>query len=130
MLPLRLARAWLGIGWAGVAAALVVSLWPGGVPLPVGVWDKIQHGLGYFLLTLWFVGLYPRERYLGIAGACFVLGLAIEVLQGFSATRSMEFADVVANTTGIGVALVLAYLVVGGWALHVERLAGLVPERG
>jgi VanZ family protein len=130
MLPLRLARAWLLVGWGGVLAAFAVSLWPGGVPLPVDVWDKVQHGLGYFVLTLWFTGLYPREKYLRIAAACFLLGLAIEGLQGLSATRTMEFADVLANTTGIAAALALAYVLVGGWAMHLERFAGLAPERG
>jgi VanZ family protein len=130
MLPLRLARVWLLAGWAGVLTAVIASLWPGGVPMPVNVWDKVQHALGYFLLTLWFVGLYPREKYLRIAAACFALGLFIELLQGLSETRSMQLSDVVANTAGIAVAVLLGYLLVGGWALQVERLAGLAPRRG
>lgn len=129
MLPLRLGRLWLLVGWIGVFAAIAVSLWPGGVPLPVSVWDKIQHGIGYFLLTLWFAGLYPRRKYLWIAAGCFTLGVLIELLQGFTATRVLEVADVVANTTGIAAALLLAYLALGGWALWVERAAGLTNKR-
>jgi VanZ family protein len=125
MLPLRFGRAWLLIGWAGVLAAVIASLWPGGVPLPVTVWDKLQHGLGYFLLTLWFLGLYPRRKYLGIALACFALGLAIELLQGLTATRSLEAADLAANTGGIVLALVLAYALLGGWAARVEQVLGV-----
>lgn len=125
MLPLRLGRLWLLVGWAGVLAAVLASLWPGGVPMPVTVWDKLQHGLGYFLLTLWFAGLYPRRKYLWIALGCFALGLAIEFLQGATATRSMEAGDLVANTAGIAAALVLAYALLGGWAVHVERALGI-----
>lgn len=129
MLPLRHGRLWLLVGWAGVLAAVVASLWPGGVPLPVTVWDKLQHGLGYFLLTLWFAGLYPRRQYLWIALGCFALGLAIELLQGATATRSMEAADLAANATGIVAALVLAYALLGGWAARVERALGLAGPR-
>ena len=128
MLELRLARLWALLGWLGVGAAVVVSLWPGGVPLPAQVWDKIQHGAGYAVLTLWFTGLYPRSRYPAIALGCFLLGLAIEGLQGLTPTRSTEMADVVANTTGIAVAMALAYLLLGGWAQRVERLLGLEPR--
>jgi VanZ family protein len=129
MLPLRLGRVWLLAGWGGVIAALVFSLWPGGVPLPLTVWDKAQHGLGYFLLTLWFAGLYPRRKYLWIALGCFLLGILIELLQGTTATRSMEMADVAANTTGIVAALVLAYVLLGGWAARVEQALGLGERR-
>jgi hypothetical protein len=125
MLPLRLGRVWLLVGWAGVIAAMVLSLWPGGVSLPVSVWDKAQHGLGYFLLTLWFAGLYPRRKYLWIALGCFALGIVIELLQGATNTRSMELADVAANTTGIVAALGLAYVLLGGWAARVEQALGL-----
>jgi hypothetical protein len=34
MLPLRLAPFWAAIGWLGVVQAVVLSLWPGGAPLP------------------------------------------------------------------------------------------------
>jgi VanZ family protein len=128
MLPLRLAPAWAAVGYAGVVLALVLSLWPGGVPLPVHIWDKIQHGTGYALLTLWFTGLYPRDRYLRIGLACFLLGAAIEALQGLTPTRSMDASDLVANSIGIAAALVLAYLALGGWAQRVERLFGLAAR--
>jgi VanZ family protein len=127
MLPLRLGGAWLLVGWVGVVAAVAASLWPGGVPIPVDVWDKVQHGVGYFLLTLWFAGLYPRAKYLRIALACLLLGLALEGAQALTATRTWQAADLVANAVGVGGALLLAYGPLGGWAQHVERLAGLRP---
>lgn len=128
MLPLRLAPVWVALGYVGVAAALALSLWPGGAPLPISLWDKIQHGAGYALLTLWFTGLYPRNQYLRIGLACFLLGAAIEGLQGLTVTRSMDPEDLVANSVGIGAALVLAYLAFGGWAQRVERMIGLAAR--
>jgi VanZ family protein len=128
MLPLRLAGFWAAIGWLGVGTALVLSLWPHGVPLPFHVWDKFQHVGGYFILTSWFLGICRRERYGRVALACFVLGVAIELLQGLTPTRSAELGDVFANSIGIAAALLLAWLGLGGWAARLERLAGLVPR--
>ena len=125
MLALRFKLFWAGIAWLGVALALILSLWPGGVPLPVRLWDKAEHMAGYFILTLWFAGLYPRARFLQVGLGCFLLGVLIELLQGFVPTRSMELSDLVANLTGVGGALVLAYLLFGGWAARVERAFGL-----
>ena len=125
MLPLRFAPVWAAVGWLGVVLAVVLSLWPGGVPLPVHLWFKAQHTIGYFILALWFLGMYPRSRYLLIAAGCFVLGIAIEGLQAFTPTRSAEFDDILINGIGIAAALLVAYLGMGGWALKLERLAGL-----
>lgn len=128
MLPLRYAWAWRLAGWLGVVTSLVVSLWPGGVPLPIDVWDKIEHSSGYLLLALWFLGLYPRDRYPRVAFACFLFGVLIELLQGLTPTRSMDPADVAANAVGIAFALGLAYAGLGGWAARIERLAGAPPS--
>ena len=125
MLPLRFAPFWAAIGWLGVVLAFVLSLWPGGVPLLVHFWYKAHHVLGYFILALWWLGLYPRSRYPLIGVGCLVLGIVIEGLQGLTATRSAEFDDVLINGASIAAALVVAYLGIGGWALKLERLAGL-----
>ncbi len=109
-------------------AGLVLSLWPNGAPLPFHVWDKLQHASGYFLLAGWFAGIYPRRRYLAIGIGCICLGAAIEVLQGFTATRTAELADAAANAVGVAVAIALAYAGLGGWAPRLERLIGLAPR--
>ncbi len=119
---------WVAIGWAGVAAGLVLSLWPNGVPLPVQVWDKAQHATGYFLLATWFTGLYPRRRYLLVGAACVLLGVGIEGLQALTPTRRAEFGDALANAVGVALALALAWAGFGGWAARLERLAGLAPR--
>lgn len=123
MLPLRFAPFWAAIGWLGVALALILSLWPGGVPLPLHFWYKAHHTIGYFMLALWWLGLYPRARYLLVAAGCFTLGILIEGLQAFTATRSAELDDVLINGVGIAFALLVACLGMGGWALKLEQLA-------
>jgi len=128
LLPLRLARFWRTVGWIGIALALVLSLWPHGAPLPFHVWDKIQHVVGYFMLAGWFVGLYPRPRYPAIGAACLLFGIGIELLQALTPTRTAEVADAAADAVGIALALALAYAGLGGWAMRLERLAGLAPR--
>jgi VanZ family protein len=125
MLELRFKAFWAGIAWLGVALALILSLWPGGAPLPFHVWDKIEHASGYFVLTLWFAGLYPAARYLQVGVGCLLLGVLIELLQGFVPTRTMELGDALANAVGIAIALLFAYTLLGGWAARLERTLGL-----
>ncbi len=125
MRPLVLLRFWVAVAWVGVACAVVFSLWPGGAPLPIHVWDKLEHLVGYGVLTLWFAGLYEREHYPRLALGCLLLGCLIELLQGFAPTRTMELGDLAANGAGIAVAMLLALLGLGGWAAGVERLLGI-----
>lgn len=86
--------------------------------------DKVYHsGAYFFLFLLWFTffknryfssqqfdykyGLkdifrYNRSVALGAAALCFLIGIIIELAQGYlSSSRSMDFYDVVANTVGI-----------------------------
>ena len=121
MLKLRYAPLWAGTAWVGVGLALILSLWPGGAPLPFRLWDKVEHALGYFILTLWFMGLYPKARYPQLALGAFLLGIGIELLQAFTPTRAMELGDAAANGLGIGLAWLIAWAGLGGWAARVER---------
>ena len=124
MLSLRFAPLWAAVGWFGVVLAFVLSLWPHGAPLPQ-IWYKSQHTIGYFILTLWWLGLYPRSRYPLVAVGCFVLGILMEILQAFTTTRTGAVSDALINLTGIVPALLVAYAGLGGWALKFERVARL-----
>jgi VanZ family protein len=124
VLKLRYALLWAGIAWIGVALALILSLWPGGAPLPFHLWDKLEHAIGYLILTLWFMGLYPKARYPQIALGALLLGIGIELLQAPAPTRSMELGDAAADAVGIGLAWLLAWTGMGGWASRIERWIG------
>lgn len=121
MLSLPHGRIFLAIGWLLIGLIIYGSL-ASSVPSPgVQVNDKVQHFTCYFLLTLWFSGLYPRQQH-WILGLCFVLlGAILEVLQGaFTQVRMMDVRDLAANTAGIAAAFVLAGFGIANWARRVE----------
>jgi len=129
MLPLRFPRLWLLLGWSFVILALLVCLAPAGAPGLGGLFalnDKVEHAAGYMMLTIWFAGMYPRSRYASIAVALFVMGVAVEFLQGWmSVGRNRDAMDVLANSTGIAIGLGLALTVTDGWVQRVESLLTL-----
>lgn len=109
MRPLRYFRLWLVLGWLAVAAVVVLSLisQPPEVPLRNG--DKWGHLLAYGVLMGWFVQLYQRRAtQLWHALFLVVLGVTLEFLQGYTG-RFFEYADMVANTSGVALGLALAF---------------------
>ena len=120
-LLLRHPWVWLGLGWAFIAFAVIVSLIPGTKLPPTGVSDKFEHALAYLLLTVWFTGMYSRSAYWRIGLSMFLLGIAIEVAQGLMPFgRQPDLRDVVANSLGILLGLGIALSGVGGWAQRIE----------
>ena len=120
---LRFRRFWLTFGWAAVSIALVVSLLPAqAVEIP-NANDKLEHLFGYFMLTIWFCGIYPRRQYPLIALAMILMGGLVEVLQALmNLGRHAEFNDLVADTVGICMAVVLAMTPLGNWPRWIESL--------
>jgi len=114
------------MGWLLVAGVCVGSLLPGRYVAPILASDKLVHSLSYFLLMIWFCGLYRRSRHTAIAALLFALGFALDWLQGAYFRRSFDLADVAANASGILAAWVLCRFVLEGWCHRVERffLAG------
>lgn len=122
MLPLRYPRLWLSLGWTAVALAIFVCLVPmDKLPQPPNVSDKTEHFLAYLLLSVWFAGIYPRARYWIIALGLFVMGVLIEFAQGaMHLGRHADARDVLANSSGMLVGLLLCWLWLGGWAQRIE----------
>ena len=122
MLPLRYPLVWSALGWLLVSGVIVGSLVPGNsLPSIVSFHDKVLHFAAYFVLTLWFAGLYRRGLYLFIAGVLFALGVALDMLQGLTATRSLDWYDVVADVFGIVAGLATSVAFLGGWCQRVEE---------
>ncbi len=121
MLPARHPRLWLTIGWAMVVAAFIVCLVPGHDLPSTGMSDKSEHFICYATLMLWFAGLYPRSRYLAIAGLLLLMGVVIEFAQGaMHLGRSADVLDVVANGIGIVIGLALAFAGLGNWMRWID----------
>jgi len=101
--PLRRPRLWLGLWITAIVALIVVCLIPldSLPPLPDNS-DKVEHLFGYFALSAAAVQLFGTRRSLLWAGLGLVgLGIGIEIAQGFTAYRSSDPADAVANTLGV-----------------------------
>jgi hypothetical protein len=123
LLSLAYPRLWSAVGWLLVAGVIAGSLLPGPAvaELTFSVNDKVMHSSAYCLLMLWFSGLDRRSGYWGIGAVLLALGVGLDLLQGLTRTRSVDWRDMVANASGIAVGLILARYVVGGWCQRLER---------
>ena len=120
-----LRKVWLSFGWLWVAAVFYLSLMPH-PPEPVsfeGV-DKLEHALAYALLMLWFCQVYVECRTrIKLTLSLLMMGVGIEILQGMSGYRYFEYADMLANSTGVLL----------GWGLaqaHTGRVLKMLENNG
>jgi VanZ family protein len=120
--PLRRAAAFparlpLGLRWtvvaAGIAVLFYLSLSPSDSLPQVSVADKVQHTVGFLVMTAVYGLMFPRRRGAVTAGVA-ALGVAVEVLQALMPFgRHAEFADLVADAIGIIAGLILVRLLAG-----------------
>ncbi len=88
-------------------AILMLSLAPLDVPLPSTGWDKSNHLLGFSTLAVLGWQAFPSRRGVVLAGLLLYGGL-IEVLQSFTAYRSAEWGDLLADGIGLLLGAALA----------------------
>ncbi len=121
-MPLRYPTAWALLGWLLIAGVATGSLLPGPIVAEVLNYnDKVMHASSYFVLMVWFGGLYPRSKHLRIAVALLGLGVALDLLKGLTATRSLDIFDIAANTFGLLLGLALSTSLLQGWCQRLER---------
>ena len=106
--------------WFTAALCAYITLWfsffasPPGADAFAGA-DKVGHALAYFATTLSFLfaavwrpvrggGRLPNAGY-WFPVVAVLAGIAIEIAQGFTATRSAQAGDVLAEVIGAGLAL-------------------------
>jgi VanZ family protein len=122
---LRYWPAWGAVGWLLVAAVVFLSLTPSPPQVGVEQGDKLGHLLAYAVLMGWFSLLYrTRRAHTRIALLLILMGLALEVLQGWSGYRNMDPADMAANTLGVALAWMLAATRLSGALEYVEGRLG------
>jgi len=121
MVSLRFPWLWLILGWTMVVAICVGSLMPADDMPQFRTDDKLLHAGSYFLLMIWFGGLYERRRHAVVAVVLGGLGLLLDILQGSTSTRSFEPMDIFANMGGIAVGLGLTLWILAGWCQRMER---------
>jgi VanZ family protein len=83
--------------WVWVLAIWIGSLWPS-PPTTVEGGDKIQHFIGYAVLAILAYRIWPR--FFLVCSAAALMGIAVEVAQGWSGWRTFDPADMLANTIG------------------------------
>ena len=93
-------RAGLAIGWAAVAVVIYLSLTPAPPQVELDGGDKLGHFLAYAALTYWFGQFYFYRTRAAYALGLVAMGIALEFAQGALGYRSMELADMAANTLG------------------------------
>ena len=122
MRPLRFVRLWLGLGWLFVALVIFFSLTPS-PPSPIEFTgaDKLFHVSTYALMMLWFGLVYlPGRAYLLLGIGLILMGIALELIQGLTGYRSLEYVDMIANAVGVSFGWLLVRTRLSSTLLHVE----------
>jgi len=125
MPELKLRILWLIIGCLLVALVVFLSL--SSSPVDTGLSfpyeDKLYHALAYFSLMLWFAQIYHDRFKRSLIAVLFImLGVALEYLQSFDPNRYSEFGDIVANSTGVLLGLLIAMTGARNCLVRVERI--------
>jgi len=88
---------------------MVLSLLPLGPEAPTLGWDKANHMTAFALLALLGCRAYPAHVPTVLTGLLAYGGL-IEILQSFTAYRTAEWADLLADALGLPLGWVVARL--------------------
>ena len=72
--------------------------------------DKVAHTLAFAALALVGLLAYPRHTWI-VCILLVALGGLIEIVQGYTSTRSQEWEDFFADILGVGLGALLARLV-------------------
>ena len=107
---MRYFNLWLVIGWLFVLLVCYFSLMsnPPKFDVKFEHLDKLEHMLSYLILMSWFAQLYQtKQSRIFYALFFIILGISLEILQGLGQTRFFEYADMLANTTGVMIGLAL-----------------------
>lgn len=115
-------RAFWVMGLLLVAIVVVVCLLPARNLPGTGINDKLEHGLAFMVMALWFAGLTTRRDYLYLLLALMALGGAIEIAQGLMGLgRTADPLDLLADSVGTLAGLALALTPLGQWVGVLER---------
>lgn len=118
-------RPWLWLVLWGLAIAMVVALSltpPPPVAVPRG-FDKLEHLLGYALLSAGAVLVFARRGTQRAAALGLVaMGIALEFAQAaLTQTRVADAADAAANALGVALGFALSYTRAAEWLERFDR---------
>jgi VanZ family protein len=84
-----------------VLAVVWLSLTPSPPRVDFRESDKVGHLLAYGVLMFWFGQLYTRHTRLFYGAGFVVMGIGLEIAQNALGSRTLELADMAANTLGV-----------------------------
>ena len=122
---LKLRFLWLAIGYALILLVVYLSLSSAPVDLELDFpyQDKVFHALAYFALMFWFSQIYHDKFQRNmIALVLIFMGVMLEYLQSFDSNRVAEFADLIANVTGVALGFYLALTGAKNILLRIEKV--------
>ena len=83
--------------------------------------DKLIHLIAYSSMMFWMGQLYvSRRQHIILAVLFSVMGVLIEILQGLGGVRFFEYADMLANCSGVLIGWWLTRHVAKGFLLALE----------
>ncbi len=117
-----LRKVWLVCGWLGIVGVFFLSLMPiPPQPFTFDFSDKLEHGLAYALLMLWFCQLYVGKARIRVLLSLVAMGVMIEYLQRMTGYRYFEYADMLANSIGVSLGWGLAQTGLGKMLSALEQ---------
>lgn len=100
---------WHTIGLALVAFVVYQSLTPAPLEVDLGEGNRLGHLLAYGTLMGWYAQLHERRAArLRLAAGFVAMGIVLEFIQAATGYRTLDPADAVANTFGVGLGWLLA----------------------
>jgi len=129
---LNFRRAWLTGAWLLVGLVIYLSLTPHPPePFSFSNADKLEHGIAYGSLALWFCQIYVSVRSRMIAIIALIgLGIGLEFVQGWTGYRFFDVWDMVANSIGVMLGFLLVLTPFGRLFILIEAALrqGLFPQ--
>lgn len=121
--PFKRPLLWSGLWVLAISAVVIGSLMPSQDLPSVGVDDKLQHFVGYTVLSAGAVQLFARRLSWGFVCVLLVLmGIGLEVLQAeMGLGRMLDRNDALANTIGVLIGLATAFTPLRDLLLRFDR---------
>jgi VanZ family protein len=92
--------------WAALVLTFTNAILPSREAVRLIAWDKAEHFVAFFVLTLLAAVAYPSTKRIWIGISLLAFGAAIEVTQGFSiVSRDRDFWDWATDTIAVVAAL-------------------------